>query len=612
MNEKRCDKSKKTKDNSLIRSRRRKKILVVVLASLVVITLVFGFYLFRNAKQEPESGDSSGIMSVVEDSELMIQAKELKSSMKELAAALMKQDAAASETAREKMQKDVSDVRATLDTPFWKASSVMPVVGKEIKNVKELLNLVEDADASMIGPYIDLMRENPLSDLKAGDGIRIDVARRYLDFSEQVLPDAERILQRFHALDLSRIDRDGKIAGYAEKGEKLLRQGLEMKDYLPAIRAIFGDGSDRLFVFAAQNSSEMRASGGFPGSIGTIRIHDGIMSLSDFTSVYKVFVSTTPAAAKVTEKEDKLFSGRLHLPWDADFSPDFERVASIWAMAYEMRNGTEVDGVISATPVVIQNLLSFLGSIELSDGTILNGDNATRVLGHDLYFKYLGPTQSSYANELVDELFAECAEKTFHLMMSDFSVSHLPDYCRFFVEGIENRSIMVWMKDEEAQRLIRESGWSAGLNRDPEKPEIGIFFNSTVASKMTWFLDIEPALSDPVANEDGSLSYNLTVSLSNVISEEERLQAGSYILGGTGGITGTFFIFAPAGGTVGEFETNSSRVMIQDSYMDLQLGYQSFNIVPNEPVVVRCRITTAPGVSTQIKIVTPPLMQDYR
>ena len=60
--------------------------------------------------------------------------------------------------------------------------------------------------------------------------------------------------------------------------------------------------------------------------------------------------------------------------------PDFERVGSIRAHSYESRNGIHVDGVISLTPVIIQKILKYTGGVTLSDGTELNGDNATKVL----------------------------------------------------------------------------------------------------------------------------------------------------------------------------------------------------------------------------------------
>lgn len=76
-----------------------------------------------------------------------------------------------------------------------------------------------------------------------------------------------------------------------------------LKEFLPLFKTFIGDGSDRTYLLAAQNSSEIRASGGFPGSIGTIRIRDGVLTIGDFSSVYKVLASYTPSAANITAEE---------------------------------------------------------------------------------------------------------------------------------------------------------------------------------------------------------------------------------------------------------------------------------------------------------------------
>ena len=43
-------------------------------------------------------------------------------------------------------------------------------------------------------------------------------------------------------------------------------------DLAPLAGAIFGAEGDRTYLITAQNSAEMRASGGFPGSMGTLRL----------------------------------------------------------------------------------------------------------------------------------------------------------------------------------------------------------------------------------------------------------------------------------------------------------------------------------------------------
>lgn len=172
---------------------------------------------------------------------------------------------------------------------------------------------------------------------------------------------------------------------------------------------------------------------------------------------------------------------------------------------------------------------------------------------------------------------------------------------------------MMWMADEEEQAAIRRAGWNAGLGQDPEKPEAGVFFNSTASSKMTWYLDLEPELSAPVKNEDGSVSCDLTVVLRNTMTAEERQQASGYITGYTGGITGSIYLFAPAGGSITELTADNGRTVLTENYRGLDLGYLiDLTVMEATPVTLHGRITTAPGVDVTPKLVVTPTMTAYR
>lgn len=587
----------------------------VLLAVFVLIGCVGLYYLhlWRSGQWQPSAELKEKIKSLAESTEMMQYARDLKADLKDLASALKEQDPDAAETAREQVHKDARAIRRYMDSPLFLAASLAPGLGDELASVRELLDVLDEADGALIGPYIELLKTAPLSEVNTDEGIRVDALLQYLDFLETALPEAESLIERVNGLDLSVIDSEGKIASYLDQLNGLLETGASMQDYLPAIRTVLGDGSDRLYIFAAQNSSEIRASGGFPGSVGTIRIRDGLLTISDFKSVYKVFQQFTPARAEITTVEDVIFNGRLRLAWDSDFSPDFERVAYIWSVSYEDRNGEKVDGVISGTPAIIQRMLSFLGSITLSDGTELNGDNASRVLGHDLYFRYFGSRPEANAANIVDDLFAEAAKETMSRLFSQMNARMFANFFTFFQESIADRTLMVWMADPDEQELIRKAGWNAGMNTDPMRPQAGVFFNSTAASKVAWFLNIEPELSEPVRNEDGSTSYELTVRFVNVMTPEERAQAGGYILGGTGGITGSMYVFAPAGGTVSDAYTESGYTMRTANYEGLDLVYLiDWTIVCQEAVVVHCTITTAPGAEEPLTLIVTPTMQDYR
>lgn len=600
------------------KARRRRIVLWVVgvLAFLMIISGAVGLYYFkqwRSGAWQPSPELKQTVKTVAKHTALVRNAEALRDDLKALGACIDRGDAEGAYAVRGDMQRDIAKTKSSLSSPFWLLMQGAPGVGKDLRCAKEALDILQDADAQLFDSFLSHAVQHPLSGISTGSGIRVDAVLPYLDYLEQHIDEIEPLSRRMSALEFGSLGSLGGLSGAADQLGGLAEAAGSLREYIPALRALLGNGEDRLYIFAAQNSSEIRASGGFPGSVGLIRIQDGFLSISEFQSVYNVFEQWTPYAANITPIETKLFSSRMNLSWDSDFCPDFERVASIWALAYQARNGGHVDGVVSGTPAIIQRLLSFLGSVTLSDGTELNAENATRVLGHDLYFDYLGANPKYRGAQIIDELFSESAAKTLELLLGQIGLSKMPNLLGFFQQSIADRTMMVWLADEQEQALIRAAGWNAGIRTEPDEPKIGVYFNSTAASKMAWFLDIDTELGEARHNGDGTLSYDLTVRFSNVMTEEERRQASGYILGGTGGITGNLYLFAPTGGSISALSVSNGRTMSEEVYEELPLLYLiDTTIYAGEPLEIRCRVTTAPGVENVPGFIITPTMQDYR
>lgn len=597
------------------------KVVLIILSVFVVAAVAIGCYAIHEIKNtegviHPVLKNS--IVNLTESSEAMQLARELKADYRLLAQALRELDVQQATITRNKTDADISALERYFEGPLWQAAENISAIEEKMAWAREILDLAKTANRTLIDPLIQQLTNYPLTDVKTEAGFRTDIVIAYLDFIESYYPVANEFVERLSTIDtrfLNMVDSDGKIAEYSVQLQQLIDDGEPYLSYLPFLRAFLGNGGDRLYVFAAQNTAEIRASGGFPGSVGAIRIQNGILSIVEFQSVYNVFSNYVPHEAAITATEANLFAGRMNLPWDADFSPDFERVAKIWALAYQNRNGEHVDGVISATPVVIQRLLSFLGEVSLSDGTVIDGNNAMRVLQHDLYYKYLSRvSEVSYrtGNDLTDQLFAETAKKTLNLLFSSLNYEHLRDVYFFTQQSFADRTLLLWMADEDEQELIRQMGWAGTLNKDETKPEIGVFFNSTSASKMGWYLDIDVTIGEATENEDGSRTYPISVCYSNRITQEERDIAGGYILGdGYGGLLGGMYIFAPAGGSISNFRS-SKGYLNTGTYQGLDLIYQYRSIEMGSSIEIECEITTAPVECSELTVIQTPTAQGYR
>lgn len=524
------------------------------------------------------------------------------------------EEIAAARAKIEGVSQKTQTIRSSLTVTMDNLGDSIPSLKTQLENIQNLLELLELALDTVVQPAMDQIQNHPISQMRVGDGVNTRLICDYLDFVETIMPDVERLIGQANTIDFSLVDDEGKVAEYLETANHLLGLYRQDDSLFVNLKAILGADGDRLYVIAAQNSAEIRASGGFPGAVGTVRIQDGVLTVEDFKKVYKVFSSYTPAKANITTTENLLFHGGLSAPRDADYCPDFERVAYIWALGYEAGQGEHVDGVISATPAIVQKLLAAMDDeIKLFDGTVLTGSNAAKVLQHDLYFEYFGNNYVAARDTISDQLFADAAKKTMQKLMENLEISDIMQYGSIAKECFADRTLLLWMEDSTEQEMLRSFGWNGGLNTDPENPQAGIYYNCTVASKMGWFLIMDTEIGEGVKNSDGSYTYPITVTFSNDMTQEELRTASSYITGGRGGaIGGSAYFFAPAGGTVSDFTaSNSSQIEIR-SYHDLELGYMHiFYIYPDRPVTVTYNVTTAPGVETPLTLSKTPTMQEY-
>ena len=507
-----------------------------------------------------------------------------------------------------------------IDDPFWTLVGKLPFMKEDIQAVRDLLDVLDDACDRIIRPFISQAKAYPLSDLKAEGGFNVALINSYLDFAEIILPNVDDVAARMNQIKFGPISKEA-VGDYTEKITTLVETYEHFKEYIPLVRAFCGDGKDRFYLMMAQNSAEIRASGGYPGSMGTVKIEDGILEIGDFMSVYDILPYGQPFSSNITDQEIELFgymyAGEAH---DACFNPHFARVGEITKASYEEENEQRVDGVISLTPAVIQDILKFLdASITLEDGSVLDGENATRIIQRDLYIQYQGEQwAAAYYNDYVDKLFAETAKQAMDILVGNFKLEKLPEYVKLFEAGFQNRTIMLWLANPREERLVEAVGASGNLNKDKNDPKAGIYFSVCDPSKLGMFLEINPELSDPVDLPDGSKEYTMTVTFNNYLNDylENYIINSDFILGGYGGaIQSYIYFFAPKGGTVSDFEIDpwTWQEILLDKYEGLEVGYiLNLFLQPDEPVTITYKITTAPGVDAPLTIDMTPTLQNYR
>ena len=481
-----------------------------------------------------------------------------------------------------------------------------------------MLPVLETASSEILRPAADVMHLVPFSDLKTENGIDTNVVRAYLDLEDKIEP---------HIVDLlDKLLTDPAFADSVKENEKISNELVHLmtmiykfKTFKPLIRLIIGDGSDQTFVVIAQNSAEMRACGGYPGSFGIATVRDGEFYFGDFQTIYNVMPDKHASSIKITDEENNIFYSDWYgnNPRRASCNPHFPRAAEVWAKAYEEYNDIKVDGVISVTPHIIQRLLTITGPVTLSNGKTVDCENVLDYLQRQIYIDYFLSVGTTEANNITDSLFAETAVTVYKKVFDNISKDSLMSLFNILTDCGRDRIFMMWMDNEEAEQTIYDLGLSGALNYDPESPELSVFFSVDDANKLGPYLDYSITYGDGTENEDGTITYDVKVVVSNIIDEETlRIGEGnSYILSYKygGSMNSLIYMFAPAGGSVSDFENDADLKVTIEEYNGLMLGFCPYFLLdPGETITFTYKATTAPYVTTKPVTITQPLLAGTR
>ena len=589
------------------RSRGRKKLYIIigVVAVLLIALAAAAFAAVGSAK------------------EMKSQATQVLQDVKSIQTAIGENDYAAAAQSAQQASELTGSIAGELSSPLWMAASIIPVYGQDISGMRDLMTALDDAFDEGLVPLTKTLEANPPDSLISADR-RINVAAvtQLLDAVQDAAPSMQKCADVAESLPEMHIEQLKSVVDPAKEKLTTINATFQKAAALaPVAGPVLGANGNRTYLIVAQNSAELRSSGGFPGSMGTLEIRDGEIILNDFSKVYDVLTDTNPSSVSITDEEYALFgAASMDCPRDAGIDPDFTRVASIWAASYEERNVAHLDGVISITPSVVQDILAIVGPVTLSDGTELTGSNATKVLQSDIYWKYLaeGADPDGTGGAVTDALFAQAAHETFNKLFSNLNADTLIKFASCMAKDMEDRTVMFWLTDEGEQAILASLDCSGALNDDPMRPELGVFFSLWVGSKMGWYVDIDNQVLESKKNADGSYTYKMQTTFTDTVSSEEIASGGEYIIGDIydyeyGILYPCLYIYAPAGGSISNLESNSS-VAFEEAWHDGLQAFKAWRTVlrPDQPIVCTYTVTTAPSAEQEMKIVCTPTLTEYR
>ncbi len=229
----------------------------------------------------------------------------------------------------------------------------------------------------------------------------------------------------------------------------------------PVLPDMLGANGPRQYLFIAQNPDEVRATGGFIGAAGILRIDSG--QVTEFVTRHSGAVSDYRASPYPLPPEPFEHYMQIGL-WafhDANWSPDFPTSARVAMDLYQRGQGpVDLDGVIAMTPAGMQLLLAVIGPVTVLD--VPEPVSATNLIDY---------MRSGYDQELTST-DPELGRKAYLARLADAVVARIaPDPLRFDLlalaqalrQALDERHILIYTTDPVAGAFLAYRGWDGGV-----------------------------------------------------------------------------------------------------------------------------------------------------
>lgn len=545
------DSSTSSTSNGLVRHRHRKgerkkrRVTAVVAAIVVVVLVAFGV---------------SGFMLLNSAKTVKSQAKETVEIVGDLKDKVTSGDFSTLPDDAKKIDELCSSMKKETSSPVWTMASFIPVYGSDINAARTMVDALSDVSSGALVPMADNLAQATPGKLFQNGTINVSALQAVADSlssSSKVFKSANEKIQGIGDTHISQVT---ELVDKAKDGFATLNGAVDAAEKVaPVLPQMLGaNGQTRNYLMYAMNNVEIRACGGFGGSQGLISVADGQMSIGEF--VPRIGLSEDEAVESVDEEDEALFGNHSNLYNSGNtYSPDWprnsQRVAALWKSQY----GQDVDGVIGIDPVFLQYLLGLVGNVSLPDGTVVDGTNAAKVLMHDVYWNY--PVEES------DGIFAAVASAAFDKILGGIGDVDVTKLVSAVERGAEEGRLIAWMKNDDEQNAIKEMNIDASLPDpdDPsEDPVAGVYFNNLSFSKLDWYLNADTQIGQGIKNGDGTCSYRITVTLTNIMTQEEAGKLPDYVAASAPDAARdderlNVSLFAPTGGNITDLTVEGTQ-----------------------------------------------------
>lgn len=457
-----------TKTNPTDPSIRRRRIIKIILALLILIGLVwvcrlgviFAFA-FSNARVLARSGQEGVERETAAARDLVKQYYELRSS--------------------------TGFVVAIGPLLGW-----VPGFGAELASMPQLVTLADRiADAALPTLELYVLINDKAKSSSPGAGILLTAKS-----NPELISRASEGVEKARAARLMVDD-----ANFSPEGKSLLEDlddtlnawtgALALVQHAPSL---FGDDAQRNYLLLAQNSDEIRGSGGFISGAGILAVKKGDIAIKDFGDAYKVDnlrVAHPPPPGAL----QKYMSAPQWFIRDVGWYPNFPTTADVARSIYKLDRGVNPDGVIAVDLRFVPILLNAFPNAKL-DGVAITPENVISEVKASWSPPPTGPVPADWWKNRKDFMGVLFTTLMGRIKGGQFGRT---DLVHALYDGLRSHSIQLYFADPDVQDIVEKANWAGAVSPGQgdylEVVDSNLGYNKVnaiVTRAMTYTVALEP------------------------------------------------------------------------------------------------------------------------
>jgi len=362
-------------------------------------------------------------------------------------------------TADSELDTAQSEIRSA--GPWIPVIRYLPVIGRRLRSGEALL-----AAGRHLTRGGSILADGLAGSETVDDGTAepLQVTDALSSLGESIGPALDDIHQ---AADLvSRVSPDDLPASQADQLRSIQARLPELSDSLDQVRplvdlltTVLGFTRPQRYLLVFQNTHEMRATGGFLGSFALVDIDHGQIRQLEIPGGGPYDLASQLTEKVIAPQPLHLVNPRWYFQ-DANWWPDWPTSAAKMMRFYEQSGGPTVDGILSVTPAVAEDLLRITGSIDLQAdyGTTVTAENFVEVALREVEHEYDKTANRPKA------FIADVVQAVFDRLFTASPDQLLP-VLTTLERSLAEKQLMIFHREATVASAITERGWSGAMSR---------------------------------------------------------------------------------------------------------------------------------------------------